>query len=102
MVFLWELISDLVRVEQGWWTKDPTEVWRFFVASDRLSKEMKIKEGETLAATKEKVRNELHIDSESRTSSSRTRCRSGWTSTAVSNQCRFTSAPTTTWTCFWL
>ncbi|CAA7015043.1 unnamed protein product [Microthlaspi erraticum] len=63
MVFLRELINDFIRVEQGWWTKDPNGVWRFFVAEDRLSKGMKIKEGESLLATKEKLLKELHIDS---------------------------------------
>lgn len=63
MVFLWELISDLTRVEQGWWNKDTDGVWQFLVAEDRLSKGMKIKEGESQSTTREKVIKELHIDS---------------------------------------
>lgn len=62
MVFLWEILSDLVRVEQGWWNKDPDGIWQFVPIIERLSKGMKIREGDGLSAVRTKIMTELHID----------------------------------------
>lgn len=62
MVFLWEVLSDLVRVEQGWWSKNGNGIWQWVPMVDRLSKGMKLREDNGLMSVCDKIMAELNID----------------------------------------
>ncbi|CAE5957890.1 unnamed protein product [Arabidopsis arenosa] len=57
-----ELISDMVRVELGNWEKDDGSVWRFKPLPRKEHKHIRFREGDGLAAAKEKVLGEMGID----------------------------------------
>lgn len=57
-------VEDLVNVVQGWWTKHPDGVTRFARMGNRLSKNIKLREGEGLKSVKAKVQSELMINGE--------------------------------------
>ncbi|VVB14613.1 unnamed protein product [Arabis nemorensis] len=62
MVTLSDILSDLVRVEQGWRRKNVDGVWKFVRLEERLSKGIKILEGEGVEAVRSKVMKELRIN----------------------------------------
>lgn len=62
MVLVFEMMRDLVRAEQGWWYKSGDGVWRFRRIEDRISKALRLREGEGLESVKNKVYEELIID----------------------------------------
>ncbi|CAL9248376.1 unnamed protein product [Arabidopsis halleri] len=56
------LITDLVRIQQGWWMKDGDGVRRFVEFSDREGKNLRLRKGDSVESTKTKVMAELSID----------------------------------------
>ncbi|KAG7558554.1 MULE transposase domain [Arabidopsis thaliana x Arabidopsis arenosa] len=59
-----ELISDMVRVKVGSWTKDDVGVWRFSPADGQVGKNIRFREGDGVEAAKTKVVAEFNIDRE--------------------------------------
>ncbi|CAE6108105.1 unnamed protein product [Arabidopsis arenosa] len=57
-----ELISDMVRVKVGSWTKDDVGVWRFSPAEGQVGKNIRFREGDGVEAAKTKVVAEFNID----------------------------------------